>query len=77
MRELRSTGPTCPSVRSTREVESALTLRSTRITVAALVSIALGTLLGASLYKWLTETFGWWQLRIGHVGSYVRRGRKK
>jgi uncharacterized membrane protein YjjP (DUF1212 family) len=42
----------------------------------ALTSIALGTLVGASLYKWLTEKFGWWQLQIGRVGSYFRRGQK-
>jgi uncharacterized membrane protein YjjB (DUF3815 family) len=36
-------------------------------------SIALGTLMGASLYKWLTERFGWWQLQLGRVGSYFRR----
>jgi len=45
--------------------------------VFALVSIALGTLKGASLYKWLTETFGWWQLQIGRVGSYFRRRGKR
>jgi len=38
-----------------------------------LASIALGTLVGASLYKWLTERFGWWQLQIGRVGRYFRR----
>lgn len=38
----------------------------------AIVSIALGTLMGASLYKWLTETFGWWNLQLGRVGSYFR-----
>jgi uncharacterized membrane protein YjjP (DUF1212 family) len=38
-----------------------------------LASTALGTLVGASLYKWLTETFGWWQLQIGRVGRYFRR----
>jgi uncharacterized membrane protein YjjB (DUF3815 family) len=32
-----------------------------------LVSVALGTLVGAALYKWLTETFGWWQLQIGRA----------
>jgi uncharacterized membrane protein YjjP (DUF1212 family) len=37
-----------------------------------LTSIALGTLVGASLYKWLTEKFDWWQLQIGRVGSYFR-----
>jgi len=41
--------------------------------VFALTSIALGTLIGASLYKWLTERFGWWQLQIGRAGSYFRR----
>jgi uncharacterized membrane protein YjjP (DUF1212 family) len=40
-------------------------------------SIALGTLMGASLYKWLTEQFGWWQLQIGRVGRNFRRGTKK
>jgi uncharacterized membrane protein YjjP (DUF1212 family) len=41
-----------------------------------LTSIALGTLVGASLYKWLTQTFDWWQLQIGRVGRFFRRGRK-
>jgi len=41
-----------------------------------LASIALGTLVGASLYKWLTETFGWWQLQIGRVGRYFRRAKE-
>jgi uncharacterized membrane protein YjjP (DUF1212 family) len=44
--------------------------------VFAFASIALGTLVGASLYKWLTERFGWWRLQIGRVGSYFRRGMK-
>jgi hypothetical protein len=39
-----------------------------------LTSIALGALVGASLYKWLTERFGWWQLQIGRVGHYFRHG---
>lgn len=30
-------------------------------------AIALGTLMGASLYKWLTETFAGWQLQIGRA----------
>jgi uncharacterized membrane protein YjjP (DUF1212 family)/uncharacterized membrane protein YjjB (DUF3815 family) len=42
-----------------------------------LTSIALGTLVGASLYKWLTETFGWWQLQIGRVGRFFRRGGRR
>jgi uncharacterized membrane protein YjjB (DUF3815 family) len=44
-------------------------------TVFVFASIALGTLMGASLYKWLTEQFGWWQLQIGRVGRYFRRGK--
>jgi uncharacterized membrane protein YjjP (DUF1212 family) len=43
----------------------------------ALASIALGTLVGASLYKWLTERFGWWQLQIGRAGSYFRRRHRR
>jgi uncharacterized membrane protein YjjP (DUF1212 family) len=42
-----------------------------------LASIALGTLVGASLYKWLTERFGWWQLQIGRVGRYFRIDKKR
>lgn len=45
--------------------------------VFALTSIALGTLVGASLYKWLTERFGWWQLQISRAGSYFSRQNKK
>jgi uncharacterized membrane protein YjjP (DUF1212 family) len=45
--------------------------------VFAFVSLALGTLMGASLYKWLTETFGLWQMQLGRVGSFIRRGRKR
>jgi uncharacterized membrane protein YjjP (DUF1212 family) len=45
--------------------------------VLALTSIALGTLVGASLYKSLTETFGWWQLQLGRVGRYFRRSDKR
>jgi uncharacterized membrane protein YjjB (DUF3815 family) len=44
--------------------------------VFVLTSIALGTLVGASLYRWLTETFGAWRLQIGRVGSYFRRANK-
>jgi len=42
-----------------------------------LASIALGTLVGASLYKWLTETFDRWELQIGRVGRYLRRAEKR
>jgi uncharacterized membrane protein YjjP (DUF1212 family) len=41
-----------------------------------LASIALGALVGASLYKWLTERFGSWHARIGRVGRYFRRERR-
>lgn len=45
--------------------------------VFILASIAIGTLLGASLYKWLTEFFNVWQLQIGRVGSYFRDKRRR
>jgi uncharacterized membrane protein YjjP (DUF1212 family) len=38
-----------------------------------LASIGLGALVGASLYKSLTEMFGSWQTRLGRVGNYFRR----
>jgi uncharacterized membrane protein YjjP (DUF1212 family) len=45
--------------------------------VFVITSIALGTLVGAALYKVLTERFGAWQLQIGRVGSYFRRAKKR
>ena len=45
--------------------------------VYVITSIALGTLVGASLYRGLTEAFGTWQLQIGRVGSYFRRPGKR
>jgi uncharacterized membrane protein YjjP (DUF1212 family) len=45
--------------------------------VFVLASIALGTLMGAALYKWTTERFGWWQLQIGRASSYLRINRKR
>jgi uncharacterized membrane protein YjjP (DUF1212 family) len=45
--------------------------------VFGFAAIALGSLMGASVYKWLTEHFGWWQLQIGRVGSYFRRAKRK
>ena len=45
--------------------------------VFVITSIALGTLVGAALYKLLTEKFGAWQLQIGRVGSYFRRANKR
>ena len=41
--------------------------------VFVLASIALGTLMGAALYRWTTETFGAWRLQIGRTSSYLRR----
>jgi len=46
-------------------------------TVFVFASVALGTLMGASLYKWLTERFGAWQLQLGRAGRYLRRGKKQ
>jgi uncharacterized membrane protein YjjB (DUF3815 family) len=40
-------------------------------------SIALGTLMGAALYKTFTERLGAWQLQLGRVGRYFRRGNKR
>jgi uncharacterized membrane protein YjjP (DUF1212 family) len=45
--------------------------------VFTITSLALGTLFGASLYKWLTERFGAWRLQIGRASSYLRRRRKR
>ena len=45
--------------------------------VFAFTAIALGTLVGESLYKWLTARFDWWQLQIGRVGSYFRRKKNR
>lgn len=41
--------------------------------VFVIASIALGNLVGASLYRGLTEAFGVWQLQIGRVESFFRR----
>ena len=45
--------------------------------VFVIASIALGTLIGASLYRGATEALGTWQLQIGRVGSYLRRPDKR
>jgi uncharacterized membrane protein YjjB (DUF3815 family) len=42
-----------------------------------LASIALGTLVGASLYKWLAEPFGRWEDRIVRVRRSFRREKKR
>jgi uncharacterized membrane protein YjjB (DUF3815 family) len=44
--------------------------------VFVFAAIALGSLMGAALYKWLSERFGGWQLQIGRVGALFRRRRK-
>ncbi len=43
----------------------------------AIVSIALGTLVGASIYKGLSDTFGWWRLQFERAlrGSLRKRRR--
>lgn len=43
------------------------------LTAFVLASIALGTLMGASIYRWLTERFGAWQLQLGRAGADFRR----
>jgi uncharacterized membrane protein YjjP (DUF1212 family) len=43
--------------------------------IYVITSVALGTLLGASLYRGLTESFGSWGLQIGRVGSFFRRAK--
>ena len=45
--------------------------------VFAVVSIALGTLVGATLYRWVTERLGRWELQIGRVSSHLRRQKPK
>lgn len=50
-------------------------IESVMSAVFAVASIALGTLMGASLYKWFTEQFDRWQLQIGRVGSFLRQRR--
>lgn len=42
-----------------------------------IASIALGTLVGASLYRGITEALGVWQLQIGRVESFFRRNDKR
>ena len=44
--------------------------------VFVITSVALGTLVGAALYKWLTETFGWWRLQMGKAATFLRRGKE-
>ena len=44
--------------------------------VFVVASIAMGTLVGASLYRGLSEHFGWWRLQIRRVRVYMRRPSK-
>ncbi len=44
--------------------------------VFVIASIALGTLVGASLYRGLTEAFGAWQLQLGRAETFFRRSDK-
>jgi len=43
--------------------------------IFTIASIALGTLVGASLYKALTEQLSWWRLLVGRAAAHVRRRR--
>lgn len=40
--------------------------------VFVITSVAIGTLVGASLYRWVTETFGEWRMQIARVATYFR-----
>ena len=42
-----------------------------------ITSIALGTLVGASLYRWVSENFGEWRMQIGRVTSYFRESGRR
>ena len=51
-------------------------IRGLTSAVFAFTSIALGSLMGASLYKTLSERFGSWRVQLGRASSYLRwRGR--
>ncbi len=40
--------------------------------VFVITSVALGTLVGASFYRWFTESFNVWRLQIGRVATFFR-----
>ena len=48
-----------------------------RAVLAVPLPVVAAALVSAAVYKWLTETFGWWQLQIGRVESYIRRAKKR
>jgi hypothetical protein len=43
------------------------------LVIFSVVSIALGTLVGASMYRWPTEPYGCWQLQLGRARKRFRR----
>jgi len=43
--------------------------------VFAIASIALGTLVGASVYRWITEALGMWRLQVGRASQTERKSR--
>ena len=45
--------------------------------VFVIASIALGTLVGASLYRGITEALGSWRLQVGRVESFLKRADKR
>jgi len=45
--------------------------------IFAFASIALGTLVGASLYRWITERLGLWRLKIGRAARQPRPAKRK
>jgi uncharacterized membrane protein YjjB (DUF3815 family) len=45
-------------------------------TIYIFISLALGSLMGASLYKWLSERFGGWKLQIGRPTRIRRKHRR-
>lgn len=40
--------------------------------VFVIASVALGTLVGTSLYRWFTESFSIWNLQVGRVATFFR-----
>ncbi len=40
--------------------------------IFVIASVALGTLVGASLYRWFTESFSVWGLQVGRVATFFR-----
>jgi hypothetical protein len=55
-------------------IASANSMRRSRVVA---FSTALGTLVGESVYDWLSKRLSWWQLQIGRIGRYLRREGKR